>query len=69
VIKNLGQDFHSFGNYTKINLYVDKIEVSIPLIKYCRNKNILLGKKWRGHGLPSPWPMYNKNKEFERFIK
>jgi len=30
----------SFGNDTKIGLYVDKMEVSIPLIKDYRNKNI-----------------------------
>jgi len=31
---NLGQDFlHSFGNDTKLDLYVDEMEISIPLIK------------------------------------
>jgi len=38
----------SFGNDTKIDLYVDKIshkEVSIPSIKNYRSKNIWLGKK------------------------
>jgi len=30
--------FHSFGNDAKIDLYVDKMEVSIPLIKDYRNK-------------------------------
>jgi len=43
------QDFpHSFGNSTKIDPYVDEIshkEVSIPLIKNFRNKNIQFGKK------------------------
>jgi len=34
VSKILGPDFlHSFGNDTKIDLYVDKMEGSIPLIK------------------------------------
>jgi len=37
----IGQDFfHSFGNDAKIDLYVDKMEVSIPLIKEYRNKDI-----------------------------
>jgi len=36
--KFLGQDFlYSFGNDTKIDLYVNKMEISIPLIKDYRN--------------------------------
>jgi len=47
VIKNLGQYFlYSFGNDTKIELNVDKMKVSIPLIKDYRNTDIRLEKKF-----------------------